>query len=219
LSSLVRNRLDEGQPRAAFVAVAEAMQRARASCEPTVMIAVLECLACCTAASSADAAVMLAAATVRQRRVLGFAGSVVERDYLRNRLVQARGILGPSAYQRAWDHGQAATLEQATRLAEAVLAAQSKCTAQNEPLTPRELDIARLLSWGLTNKQIAAELVVSPGTVRSHVEHILFKLDLHSRAQIAVWATERGLVTDVRSLPPSAPRRHPSPPTNSALPV
>jgi DNA-binding NarL/FixJ family response regulator len=60
-------------------------------------------------------------------------------------------------------------------------------------LSKREVEVARLLERGLTNKQIAVELVVSPGTVRMHVEHILTKLDLHSRSQIAVWATREGL--------------------------
>ena len=47
----------------------------------------------------------------------------------------------------------------------------------------------------LTNKQIAVELVVSPATVRSHVEHILAKLELRSRAQIAVWVSLHGLLS------------------------
>ena len=59
--------------------------------------------------------------------------------------------------------------------------------------------MALLLARGLTNKQIAAELVLSAATVRSHVEHILDKLDLHSRAQVAVWASQQGL------LPPEPP--------------
>ena len=59
--------------------------------------------------------------------------------------------------------------------------------------------MAILLARGLTNKQVAAELVLSPATVRSHVEHILSKLDLRSRAQIAAWASQQGL------LPPQRP--------------
>jgi DNA-binding NarL/FixJ family response regulator len=129
--------------------------------------------------------------------MLGFRGSAIERGHMRNGLVQALGILGPSAYQRAWDDGQSATLEQATSFAEALLVALSTAAAHSNPLTRREQEVVRLLSRGLTNKQIAAELKVSTGTVRAHVEHILFKLDLHSRAQIAVWATQRGLVPAV----------------------
>jgi non-specific serine/threonine protein kinase len=176
------------------------MRRARASSEPVRLIPVLEGLACCTAETSTDAAVRLAGATARQRVVLGFVGSAPLRDRLRTWLVQARSILGPSAYQYAWDAGQAATLEQATSLGKALLAALSTAAAHSDPLTPREQEVARLLSRGLTNKQIASELVVSPGTVRAHVEHILVKLDLRSRAQVAVWATERDLATVVSAI-------------------
>jgi len=63
-------------------------------------------------------------------------------------------------------------------------------------LSAREEEVAALLGRGLTNKQIASELVVSPATVRSHVEHILDKLDLTSRAQVAVWASRHGLVPE-----------------------
>jgi DNA-binding NarL/FixJ family response regulator len=61
-------------------------------------------------------------------------------------------------------------------------------------LSPREQEVAVLLARGLTNKQIASELVLSPATIRSHVEHILMKLDLRSRAQVAVWASQQGLL-------------------------
>jgi DNA-binding NarL/FixJ family response regulator len=60
-------------------------------------------------------------------------------------------------------------------------------------LTPRERDVAGRLARGLSNQQIAAELVITVATVRVHVEHILAKLDLHSRAQAAVWASKHGL--------------------------
>ena len=57
------------------------------------------------------------------------------------------------------------------------------------PLTVREFEVARLIASGLTNAQIAAELVVSPKTVSAHVEHILAKLGVARRTEIATWAT------------------------------
>jgi predicted ATPase/DNA-binding CsgD family transcriptional regulator len=61
------------------------------------------------------------------------------------------------------------------------------------PLTRRELQIASLVAQGMTNRRIAAELVLSPRTVDGHVENILAKLEAGSRAQIASWwtATQR----------------------------
>jgi non-specific serine/threonine protein kinase len=58
-------------------------------------------------------------------------------------------------------------------------------------LTKREHQIAELLAAGLTNEQIANNLVISRRTVDTHVEHILVKLGFTSRTQVAVWVSER----------------------------
>jgi two-component system NarL family response regulator len=60
-------------------------------------------------------------------------------------------------------------------------------------LTPRELDVLRLLSTGLENSQIADELVISPRTARNHVSSILAKLHMENRIQAAVYAVKHGL--------------------------
>lgn len=58
-------------------------------------------------------------------------------------------------------------------------------------LTPRESEVATLVSQGLSNKDIAKMLVISQRTAESHVQHILAKLSFASRAQIATWITQR----------------------------
>jgi DNA-binding NarL/FixJ family response regulator len=64
-------------------------------------------------------------------------------------------------------------------------------------LTPRELDVLRLVGEGKSNKEIAAELVISEPTARKHVSNILGKLGLSSRTQAALWAVREGLVETV----------------------
>jgi len=61
--------------------------------------------------------------------------------------------------------------------------------ASGSPLSPRELEVARLVARGLTNKQIGQNLYVSERTAENHVQHILTKLGLRNRSQIAVWAS------------------------------
>jgi predicted ATPase/DNA-binding CsgD family transcriptional regulator len=80
------------------------------------------------------------------------------------------------------------------------------------PLSPREWQVATLISQGRTNKQIAAELIITEWTVMRHVEHILNKLGMHARAEVAVWvATRREMElphakADVAASPAAQPR-------------
>jgi len=62
------------------------------------------------------------------------------------------------------------------------------------PLTARERDILRLLAQGRENSAIAAELYISPATVKTHVAHLLGKLKLDNRVQAAVFAVRHGIV-------------------------
>jgi NarL family two-component system response regulator LiaR len=64
-----------------------------------------------------------------------------------------------------------------------------------DPLTPRELEVLRLVAQGLTNDDIAEQLVISGATVRTHVSHIMSKLHLASRTQAALYALREGLAS------------------------
>lgn len=68
-------------------------------------------------------------------------------------------------------------------------------------LTAREREVAQLIAGGYTNQQIAEALVITRGTVANHVAHILSKLDLTNRTQLAAYVTRQE-----RTSPPTSPR-------------
>jgi DNA-binding CsgD family transcriptional regulator/tetratricopeptide (TPR) repeat protein len=76
-----------------------------------------------------------------------------------------------------------------TEWIEQLRAQRPAAAADGSPLSPRELEVARLVGRGLTNKQIGQNLYVSERTAENHVQHILTKLGLRNRSQIAAWAT------------------------------
>jgi DNA-binding NarL/FixJ family response regulator len=65
----------------------------------------------------------------------------------------------------------------------------------SEELTSRELDVLRMVGTGLSNTDIAAELMLAEATVKTHIYRVMTKLNLASRAQVVVYAYETGLVT------------------------
>jgi len=106
---------------------------------------------------------------------------------------QTRAALGEQAYRAAAAHGEQMSLDQAVsyaldeprkRAAPQPVAAPG---ARPTPLTHREQQVAELITQGLSNKEIAAKLVISRRTAESHVEHILTKLGCANRAQVAAW--------------------------------
>lgn len=65
--------------------------------------------------------------------------------------------------------------------------------ARPDKLTRRELQVLKLLAQGADTTAIATELIISESTVRNHVQHVLHKLDVHSRLEAAAYAREHGL--------------------------
>jgi len=82
----------------------------------------------------------------------------------------------------------------ATLVREYLEAARDGEVAPEDPLTPRELDVVKLIGEGHTSEEIAEALVISPRTVERHRENVLAKLKLRNRVDITRYAIRRGLV-------------------------
>ncbi|WP_327094401.1 LuxR C-terminal-related transcriptional regulator [Nocardia vinacea] len=102
---------------------------------------------------------------------------------------KVRRTLGDRGFDAAFRRGQAMGMSAAVSYA----LGEPPTTAPHDSatrLTRRELEVAHLVAQGLTNKQIAAKLVLSQRTAQHHVEHILSKLGFTSRTQIAAWIVD-----------------------------
>ncbi|WP_185075415.1 ATP-binding protein [Nonomuraea jabiensis] len=103
-----------------------------------------------------------------------------------------REALGEAAFETAVRRGARLPLEEALAYAlEEETPERPVKEEEQTPLTRREKEIAELVAQGMTNKEIAASLVIAQRTAEGHIEHILTKLGFSSRAQIAVWVGER----------------------------
>jgi len=80
-----------------------------------------------------------------------------------------------------------------TLLAQALQSNRSRKGPDIDSLTPRERQIIKLIAGGMSNKIIARKLSITEGTVKVHVKHLLKKLGLRSRVEVAVWAVQEGL--------------------------
>jgi non-specific serine/threonine protein kinase len=101
--------------------------------------------------------------------------------------IATRAGLGDARFHEHWSRGFALSREQVVSAAIEEAPAGGRVAAAAAELSDRELEVARLVASGLSNPEIAAELYLSRATVKTHVSHILTKLGLHSRAQIAGW--------------------------------
>jgi non-specific serine/threonine protein kinase len=125
--------------------------------------------------------------------LFGLAQLLDDRDQCRERAQEA---LGERAFQAAFQRGRQLTVDAAVAYAlgektTPPVATTAPADAAAEPvLTKREREVAALVARGMTNKDIATELVIAQRTAESHIEHIMVKLGFTSRTQIAAWAVQ-----------------------------
>ena len=115
-----------------------------------------------------------------------------------------RAVMGTGSFETEYTEGRALGLAHAVRQARQGVQAVGEAphagelmTASGEAvtvLTPRELEVLKLVAQGLSNADIAQRLVLSEHTVHRHLANILRKLSLSSRAAAAAWGVRTGLV-------------------------
>ncbi|MGV9610923.1 protein kinase domain-containing protein [Nocardia xishanensis] len=98
-----------------------------------------------------------------------------------------REAMSAQAYAAAQREGAALSFDAAIAYALGENAPPTSADVAGRKLTKREREVAELIAEGLTNREIATRLVISPRTAQGHVEHLLTKLGFTSRAQIAAW--------------------------------
>jgi len=208
LDTLGRLSLERGQVDRASACFAESLALTYRAGDRPGVVRSLEGLAltlmsgppAVSAARATQAARLLAAAD--SYAASGQPGSPTRQPRIRpeTAIAKVRASLGDDMFAAAWAEGRALSPEAAYALGLAVAPPGPPPAVTTRPghpeggaLTPREREIAALVATGRTNRQIAADLVISGRTVETHVHNILAKLDLSTRAQLAVWATAHGL--------------------------
>ncbi len=147
----------------------------------------------------ADSAVKLLSAADSLMRAVGADLGPADHELYAQTVAALRAHSTGDAFDRAWTQGQVLTMEQAVALASDLSPDAPATPAPRRPkrefggLTRREREVAAQVAQGKSNREIAAQLVLSERTVENHVGNILAKLGFASRAQIAVWAVEKGL--------------------------
>ncbi len=165
-----------------------------------VAVGAVEGLACAAAAGAeAERAARLFGAAEALQEAVGGQHMPEEAALREPYLATARSRLDEASWEDAWAEGRTMSMEQAMEYAlseEKPVTPPSPDSEQPSSdgpssLTPREKEVAILVARGLTNRQIASELVLSEHTVHHHVTNILKKLNLTSRQQIASHLPDR----------------------------
>ena len=196
----------QGDWRGAFAHYAECLALCKGARTPGVIAECLEGMARAASLRAAhERAAILFGAVERLFQTLGghLPSWADESDHARH-VASTRAGLGEAPFAAAWEKGRALTLEQAVAYAVSSMdasppdvegTAKPKRDIETALLTAREREVAALVAQGLTNRQIAATLVITERTAETHVQNILNKLGFDSRARVAAWAVEQGLPT------------------------
>ena len=144
----------------------------------------LECLAILTDDDPQRAARLVGAAQAVRQRTQEVRCRLFDHDHEQT-LARIREALGDSTFEQFCSEGRALSTTEAIAFAQRGRGERKRPSSGWESLTPAELDVVRLVSEGLSNRDIAARLFISPRTAQTHLTHVYSKLNLSSRVQVA----------------------------------
>jgi len=203
LAAIGRVALSQHDLRLAATALRESLQLSLATGQRLPLARALEACAMLAVASGDPArAVRIEGAALALREAVGQAATAPRGGRIDGLLESARRAMGEAAAADLLAQGSAMSAHQAVKFAISpggsaedadlrLVPPQVLAPVAGAALTTREREIAALIARGMSNRDIADELVISPATAARHVANIFTKLGFSSRAQLASWAAQR----------------------------
>lgn len=147
---------------------------------------VLECVAglAADAGGHQEAATLFGAAEAMRQRI-GLVRFVIHETGYQESVLTLREAMGETDFDVAWVEGAALSISEAIEYGQHGVRRHKRPDSGWAALTPAELDVALLVSEGLSNKEIGTRLFISPRTVQTHLTRVYAKLGLTSRVQLA----------------------------------
>jgi DNA-binding CsgD family transcriptional regulator len=185
LTTRARVAIAQGEPEQAERDAHDALASVPEGFAQLVTSDTLECLATLAGdtRSYREAARLFGAAAAIRQRMGAVRFKVWDAGYEASVAV-LRDALSENDFQAAWAEGAALSTDEAIAYAQRGRGERKRPASGWASLTPTELDVVRLVSEGLANKDVATRLFVSPRTVQTHLTHVYTKLGLSSRVQL-----------------------------------
>lgn len=186
IASLSRARVAaaQGFPEQAERDTHEALRRSTENGVYLHLPDILEFLAQLSRVSDSPRAARLLGAAHGCRQRMALVRFKIHQPGYESTAAELRDTLGEADFDAAWTQGAALDTEEAISYAQRGRGERRRASSGWESLTPAELDVVRLVTEGLGNKEIAARLFVSPRTVQAHLSHVYTKLGITSRFQL-----------------------------------
>ena len=202
LEGLGRVAMVEGQHEEAHARLAESLRLLdEIGHRPGIADALESFAAFAAGLSKPQLALQLAGAAAALREAIGVPQSPLRRDLIEPWLSALQSTVDEDVCARSWAVGQAMTIQEAIALALTMreslvplIEREKEVSTRVAGLTSREVEVLRLVAKGQSNKEIAAELVLSVRTVERHITNLYGKIDARGKADATAYAIHHGLV-------------------------